>query len=802
MTTAYPALGGKAANLMRLSAMGWAVPDFHVIPSADFKQTGEIASEAIERHRKAMAGLGGDIFAVRSSAIDEDGTDNSFAGQFLSLLHVSRNDLEAAAAKVYLSGAKASVAAYRAQRGSGENAAPSVIVQRMIVPLVAGVVFSTDPVTSRPDHMVISAISGVGEALMAGTVNGWTYLVDSQSVEVLDTTPGEGDAPLSPADITAIADAARRIAAQMGAAQDIEWAIDADGLHILQSRPITTIQTGAWRIWDNSNIVESYPGWVSPLTFSFARSVYAHVYRRLLANLGAPKAAIAERHAAFEGLLGRFEGRVYYELGNWHRLLSALPAYRLNARFMDQMMGVDEPLPKAFTAPLEAQAGTGSRLAAGVRMARAGFGLATRSMLLGKTIKRFRARLERALNQDALDFTVADLDALAAHWRGLERDLLSRWDAPLLNDLCCMIAVGLARKCLTDWGGERGAAIFNDTLIGQGEIVSAEPPQRIRAMAESVSGNPKLLDALRARDLDALRSDPAFADQFDAYIEKFGDRCAAELKLESATLEDDPAPVLDAVLAAATRPAPRAETGAARITGPLLPGRPVRSVIAGWLLGLAARRVRDRENLRFDRTRVFGRVRRIVRAMGARLADAGTLERADDVFYLTIDELQGGVEGWGVSANLSGLAKSRRKQAETEHGASLPDRFETRGAVATATPIVPRKRIAETGDHRAGLGCSAGRVTGVARIVLDPVRASVNAGEILVARNTDPGWIALFANAGAVVVEKGSILSHSAIVAREMGIPCVVGIKAVTDWIPDGATIAVDGGAGTVRIIR
>ncbi|MFA7433460.1 MAG: PEP/pyruvate-binding domain-containing protein [Gemmobacter sp.] len=797
-------VGGKAANLERLRDLGWHVPAFHTIPGADFTDAGALRPEAAEAHRRAMDALPGTSFAVRSSAVDEDGAEHSFAGQFLSLLDIPRDGVEDAATKVFRSGAEASVAAYRAQRGSAGQAPPSVIVQAMIDPHAAGVIFSADPVTSRPDRMVISSVAGLGEGLMAGEVDGWTHVVDATTGCVTEETPAGDTCPLTPADITGLVEAARRIAAQMGAPQDIEWAFDGAGLHILQSRPITTLQAGVWRIWDNSNIVESYPGWVSPLTFSFARSVYAHVYRRLLADLGATEAAIADRHAVFEGLLGRFDGRVYYDLGNWHRLLSALPAYRLNAGFMDQMMGVGEPLPEAFVAGLDSGAGPG-RLVAGLRLARAGLGLALRTLVLPRTIAGFRARLDDALDEGRIDFATAGLDDLVAHWRDLEVRLLSRWDAPLLNDLNCMIAVGLARKALAAWGGEAGTALFNATLIGQGEIVSAEPPRRIRALAGVARDRPDLLAALQAGDMATLMADPAFGPLLAAYISDFGDRCIAELKLESPTLDDDPGPVLSAVLAATGRepgPTTAAPPDIRAELRDLLRGKPLRAALARWLLALAARRVRDRENLRFDRTRVFGRVRRIVRAMGERLAAAGRLERAEDVFLLTVDELQGGAEGWGIDSDLTRLAAGRRATAETERAANPPDRFETRGAVLTARPIVPRAKAPEGGDLRAGLGCSAGRVTATARVIRDPSRGTVGPGEILVARNTDPGWIALFANAGAVVVEKGSILSHSAIVAREMGIPCVVGIKGVTDWIEDGAMVEVDGGAGTARIVR
>ncbi|MFA5538591.1 MAG: PEP/pyruvate-binding domain-containing protein, partial [Gemmobacter sp.] len=151
-------VGGKAANLERLRDLGWHVPAFHTIPGADFTDAGALRPEAAEAHRRAMDALPGTSFAVRSSAVDEDGAEHSFAGQFLSLLDIPRDGVEDAATKVFRSGAEASVAAYRAQRGSAGQAPPSVIVQAMIDPHAAGVIFSADPVTSRPDRMVISSV--------------------------------------------------------------------------------------------------------------------------------------------------------------------------------------------------------------------------------------------------------------------------------------------------------------------------------------------------------------------------------------------------------------------------------------------------------------------------------------------------------------------------------------------------------------------------------------------------------------------------------------------------------------------
>ena len=217
----------------------------------------------------------------------------------------------------------------------------------------------------------------------------------------------------------------------------------------------------------------------------------------------------------------------------------------------------------------------------------------------------------------------------------------------------------------------------------------------------------------------------------------------------------------------------------------------------------AKNRVRDRENLRFERTRIFGRARKLFLAAGRQFHAHGLMDDPRDIFYLTIDEALGAMEGYGLSSDLSGLIALRKaEQIGYEKLPDPPARITLRG------PVLPALRdysashppaAAEDGDVRKGLGCSAGKVRAVARVIRDPRRQGLGEGEILVARHTDPGWIALFSAASAIVVERGSLLSHSAIVARELGIPCVVGLKGATDWIGDGQTIAVDGATGEVR---
>lgn len=240
-----------------------------------------------------------------------------------------------------------------------------------------------------------------------------------------------------------------------------------------------------------------------------------------------------------------------------------------------------------------------------------------------------------------------------------------------------------------------------------------------------------------------------------------------------------------------------------------LRGRPIRGVIFRWVMGQARARVRHRENLRFERTRVFGRVRRIFVEAGKRLAGEGLLARADDVFHLQVDEVLGVVEGTATTASLAALADVRRREYDAYRALPAPaDRFETRGAVWVGNRFQgsPAAAAATSGvdaalgdDERRGIGCCPGVVEGVARVIRDPRGASLAPGDILVAERTDPGWILLFPAAAAVVVERGSVLSHSAIVARELGLPAVVSLPGLTEWLRTGDRIVVDGSTGIVR---
>jgi len=794
-----PRAGGKAAMLGKLFVAGFAVPRFFVIVAGAQPDDGMLTM--------ALDGLGDGPYAVRSSGLDEDGAAHSHAGQFESILNVARADVPDAVARVAASGDAAGIAAYRAGHGLvGVGEPPAVIVQRMVPADVAGVAFSADPVTGRRDRIVVSATAGLGDRLVAGEIDGTTWWVDTSDAAVVDCS---GDAALlAPAAIAEIVALVRAVERRFDVPQDIEWAIADGRLHLLQARPITStlrdqpVADPGLMVFDNSNIVESYPGIVSPLTFSFASYAYARVYMAFVALLGVPAETVRNNRTVFENMLVRVDGRVYYNLGNWYRALALLPGYRLNRRYMEVMMGVGAPLPDAVMAEIGGSPATGwAKLGEYKRIAGVAIGLVREGFKLDATARDFRTRLDRALAATTPErLRTMPPTALAAEYRRIESDLLDRWDAPIVNDFLCMIAFGASRRLLEKWLGEEGLAIQNDVLIGQGDIISARPAQMIRAMGAEAAGDPALIAALEADDHEAIAAS-VLAPGLAAYIAEFGDRCTEELKLESVTLDEDPH-TLHAAIAAAARtgaaPPLRAGDPFARLDA-ALGRRPLRRWFARVMLRWAKARVRDRENLRYERTRIFGRARRLLLAVGRQFHAHGLIDDPRDVFLLTIHEVLGAIEGFATSSDLAGLAALRRAEmARAAAHDDPPERILVEGPAFAAQSRGSDPVIFEAGNERKGTGCSAGRVTAVARIVRDPRTESIASGEILVARHTDPGWIALFASASAIVVERGSLLSHSAIVARELGIPCVVALKGATGWIEDGETITVDGASGVV----
>jgi pyruvate,water dikinase len=782
------------------------------------------------------------VIAVRSSAADEDCPTHSFAGQLSSFLFVVGFESAARCLKqCWASAFSARALVYRQEnRLSFENIRVAVIFQKMLDPDKAGVLFTCDPVAKTVDVFTVSAVYGVGEGLVSGALPADTFWLDAASgtvrnsaivtkVEALRRSgrvplpaPLQQTPSLSEAELRELHALAKTVQRGFPAPQDVEWAIAGGKFYVLQTRPVTTLDenlTGYPNLWDNSNIVESYGGLTSPLSFTFALNNYRSVYVQFCEILGVPHAVIKDMNSYLSHMLGCIQGRVYYNLYNWYKLVGVLPGFRHNRQFMETMMGVSESLSPEIADRIEPHPSWNT------------FRGKLRKVIVGLKFLLFHYRAQAIVDQFLRKFHVGYLkyrqqdytrltsDRILQIYLDMERTMISQWKAPIINDFLCMVHFGLLKMLTERWLSDLDANIQNDLLASEGNLESAEPTKVLIRLAGQVAVNPKLRSLVENTppcDLMEALNQSSFQEFYRSildYIERFGFRCMSEMKLEESDLYADPSYLFTCLknylrtgttdLATYEQQAGNLRENAERKVHANLRG--LRRWIYLWSLKHARRAVRNRENTRFARTRIYGVARAMFRAMGADLAARRIIESPQDIFYLTLDEIYGIHFGTLPDYTVSAFVGAR-KAAYAQFAATEPQpRFQTRGPVYWQNRY---QRVTETfpateGSHYDlhGLPCSPGIVEGIVRVVLTPQDDLNLNREILAAPRTDPGWIPLYPSVSGLLVEKGSLLSHSAIVAREMGLPTIVGVRGLTGALRTGMRVRMDGQRGTITIL-
>ena len=849
-------LGGKASALDSLSNSPCTIPPWFIVPANSELSPEEIIAES----KKLSSQIGSPAFAVRSSACVEDGAEHSFAGQFDSFLYVPLSEVPDRIQKVHNSHRSDHLKSYQANQSQpnphttpdATQEKPNAIVQVMLTPEVSGVTFSANPVTGNTKHCIISALWGTGSALVSGDADADSWIVDEKpeiiettlalkshqhiaaptskdGVQLVETPTDQQKAPcLTNQQIIEVAQLTRLCATHFGCPQDIEWAYQKNTLYLLQSRPITTLQNiqppeypthpqhpdpdAPLTVWDNSNIAESYSGVTSPLTYSFAERIYEHVYREFCTLLSVPQDRIRANDFVFPNMLGHIQGHVYYNLNSWYHVLAMLPGFSVNRSFMEQMMGVKEPMPDEVVKSILQQTQTG-KFKDSLALVKTLGGLVKNHRALPKQITAFYNRLNTALDAPPKALSAMSGEELTEHYRDLESQLLKRWDAPLINDFFAMIYYGLLKSLCKKWLGDE--SFQNTLLVDAGDIISAELPKRIQAMAKLCAKDDQLTELLANPDVDTtekltqLELHPEIAKQYHQYIHDFGDRCLEELKLESPTVGDNPQTLLTGIGVMAKR-----SQQPSKISLPQKTESPnsledltgIKGKVFRWVLKNTKNRIRDRENLRFERTRLFGRVRQIMVQLGKRLHNQNLIDDPKDVFFLTISEVLGVYEKTTDPESIRPQC-DERKQTQATFVTPPPDRFETRGSLENYTTFTPTasaqsKETTSDPNSLSGTGACPGIVRGVVRVVTNPREATLQEGEILVAQQTDPGWVVLFPAASGLLIERGSLLSHSAIVARELQIPCIVSITQVTSLLKTGDIVEMNGSTGSITLIK
>jgi phosphohistidine swiveling domain-containing protein len=704
--------GGKAAHLARLVAAGHPVPaGFALTHDADAG-----AAETLAALRSHLAQLGDVALAVRSSAVDEDGADAAFAGIYESVLDVrGEAAVLAAIAQVRASASSLRALAYRE---SGSAAQMGIVVQQLVQPEAAGVLFTADPLTGERETCVVSAVPGLGESLVSGEDNGEEWVV--QGTQVARRRQLER-AVLSEAQVRALATLGERVAREAGTPQDIEWVLASGQISLVQARPMTALpERVAWE--------PPHRGGTWTRTFRWGEWLPDPV-SPLFATWFLPRTQPTFVEGSLRILGAKITGPIHSVVNGWYF-----------------------------------HSGSGTRNAL--------------AMVPGILWRRFR--FMRAVMTTASDPVAAEPLAAAPSRRFYEEDLLPRYQA-------------LAREVVPDEPGAQidyidrvcdvhGELMLSMTLVaGFAWKVESAVARFFRKHLRDVEGAPHEL-------VSGLAPVPPPGAHLCCSLD-WMHPTAGELGLAGGE------PFVHAG-AAARREA--LEQACMAQLSPQLQAR------FQAMLAVARDYALVREQQSRDLTLAWPNVRAILRRLGARAVQAGAFDAPDDVFWVERGELEEALSGRSL----------RRRIAERRARWQRQRRLIPPLSVGVMPGFIGKmfsdfERDLRGGTHDdadaaiKGAPASAGRATGAVRIVRTPADFDkLQAGEVLVATATAPAWTPLFARAAAVVTDAGSVAAHASLVAREYGVPAVVGTRDATARLADGDLVLVDGSLGRVELLR
>jgi len=713
---------------------------------------------------------------------------------------------------------------YRARQGFDHHKVYlAAVVQTMIGSEVSGIMFTANPITGNHDEAVINASWGLGEAIVSGLVTPDTFTVRKSDGHILSRqvaakeriiayaahggtveleTPAERrELPaLSDDQIAELVSLGKHIESHYGSPQDIEWAYAQGRFYVLQARPITTLAPQAAKAteaveYNRTMFIEIFPDPLSPIFLS----VIAPLFHGML---DFTFQALGFKPPPGMDAVGVFYNQVYF---NRNYITAALEPLSPSVR---------EELVSQIVNPFKRHE-QGARgelslpyLGMVARLLRFMVGFPER---LPELVARYQAGVAEVA---ALPLDSVSDSEIVARCRELVFGTASR----LLNYDFLMIALigrtyQMLGRLLQRYVREEAEEISSKLISGVTGNVTMETNKALWDLAQIAKASPVVSDLLRrygeGEVMGHLEETPegrAFLDALERFLSAYGHR---EIRMDILypTWGEDPAPVFGFVrgyLDADDAQSPHAQQAylarqrealteevRTRVGQDRL-GRHLVWPLFRWVLGHTQIHTRERDTMHFELTRLFPPFRRLLLELGRRWRERGLIAEPDDVFFLTLDELEDVAES--PQAMPEGV-RARRAEFEANQRRLWPDII--RGSEEIyAEGTEPAE--ASDGQLR-GVAGSPGVVTGAARVVRGPEEfGKLQNGEILVAPLTNPAWTPLFAVAGGVVTEVGGILSHGAIVAREYGIPAVMGVSGATKLVQEGQMVTVDGNRGIV----
>lgn len=782
-------LGTKIKNLYLLKDKGFNVPPFYIIKQEDVldkkkiddelkkiknkksKEVSKILKQRIRENIKVevIENIDSKKYAVRSSCNIEDGKTSSFAGQFDTFLNVDKKHLKKKIIECFESLYNENVLDYiKEKKLSVNHVSMNVIVQEMVPSEYSGIIFTANPQGILNESVIVVG-KGLGENVVSDKVKTTTYYYNL--TDNLYYYEGKKDI-LKKETIEKLIKISKEIEETLGKDLDIEFAILKDKIYILQARKITTITRSNPLILDNSNIVESYPNISLPLTCSFVNIIYSGVFRGVSKRILKNDQELKKHEEIFNHMVGSVNGRIYYKISNWYQIIEFLPFSSKIIPIWQEMLGVQDKNyeNKKKKLPLKIKIMTYFNSI---------YELMNTEKNMEKLNQEFIKINQYFYNHFKENSTKEELKQL---YDEVKEKLLKNWDITLLNDLYTFIFTALVKRTIKKKYSNY-EEISNQYISGITNIESIKPIRELINLAY---------------DKDKLDKN-TFQKRKEDYIKIYGDRNLEELKLESKTFRSDPK-LLDEKIKEYRKDLEKLKELHKQINEPKEPIIKDNSKILNFYSKKCLQGIKNREISRLNRSRIFGMVREIFLSFGKIYQKENIIKEEKDIFYLTVEEVFSLIDH---KKDMKEIVKSRKRKDELNH--LLPNYtrliFAEKEFDKTPTKITFNKKKKQENELM-GIPCSDGKVIGEVLVVEDINKVKNTKDKILITKMTDPGWVFLLATAKGVISEKGSILSHTAIISRELKVPSIVGVENLLATVSTKDIIEMDGSTGKIKIIK
>lgn len=780
-------VGGKGSHLQKLISWGAPVPPFFVITTDAFRlyQKEKKIPDELETKFKSFLGKHPKI-ALRSSMISEDNIDSSFAGMFETLLDVHIGNWKESLIHIFESVNAPRVTEYIQKKNIKVDLQMAVVAQELIEVEKSGVLFSRSPV-SPTAAVAIDAAFGMGEGVVSGHTDVDNYQL-TRMKELIDTRINNKEQVLSETEMHELVDLAIRLEKEAGSPSDIEWGYKNSKLFLFQIRPITRAFEPLTYYVD-TNLSESYPGVVSPFTASFVQKAYENVFKESAVIMGAKGKRLETLSYHYARLISSVDDHLYYNLEHYYAVLRALPGGEKNIDNWHKMIGgkiegTQIPYHETELSKLE----TIQTLFSLVKI---GFGKTKTYSDFLKDLDVMKGEIELNIkNMKSADETIRYLNNLINRPIG--------FGLTVVNDVFIMMGLGILTKILKKKEIPEDQVI--DLLKTTEGVDSTKPLEHFNHMVQKLSD--QFIQAFVAEEAEAgfdpftevfkiLR--PKFGTEtghVEEFLKLYGDRSFEELKLESLPLKNNPALLKELIVWAKKNPS-ISSTHAKKDVNVKLSG------LENKVLTFTREAIAMREATRLWRGKFYHLLRQLVLNLSEQLKKEDSSWKSfkiTDFFSLTPSEWLLFSEGKLPDAQKLILERRPWQTKKRQYPEVIP--------WVESEPLPGMDKINVSGAI-SGQGVSPGITEGVALVLENPQDAlnSEYKDFILVTKNTDPAWVYIMSRSLGLISEKGSLLSHTAIIGRELNIPTIVGVRMATHKIKSGDRLRIDAGKGTIEIL-